>query len=312
MGPLRFSPDDTSIAVGVSRLVRFVNGTRPESAPEVIIWKIRTGEIQKLSGSKEDVCSLAFSPAGTQLAAGTVYGNVVIWNLPSGTQRELSMDFTASPALVAYASGGRSVLAASLNQIKVWNVENWLGRTFFLPWSFEVTSLDVSPTGTAALGGANGELQFWDIDSDSYITSTFVGRAVVIGESISTDNNRMAILTPEGVRVLGSAVPLQTIKSQRITRMRVVNSILKPLSEEEESKLGYLSEDLGEPAKDTAAAQFWKSWRECQVKEFASRATLSWPSWLGGTRNVCMTRWLLNNPDHYLASQLKRTVQSGQ
>ena len=202
MGPLRFSPDNMSIAVAVSRLVRFQNGARPDSAPQVFVWRLSTGEIQKLSTNTEDFCSLAFNPSGTELAAGTVDGAVAVWDLPAGTRHELRMDVAVGPAMVVYASGGHDLLAASYNQMQAWEVENWHTRHLLLPFSFQATSLDASPVGTVVVGGSNGELQFWDMDSDSYITSTFVGRSLVIESAISSDNNRMAVLTQEGVEVL--------------------------------------------------------------------------------------------------------------
>jgi hypothetical protein len=75
--------------------------------------------------------------------------------------------------------------------------------------------------------------------------------------------------------------------------------------------LASLNDNVGEPAIDTPAAQFWKSWRECQVKGSSSREKLWWRTLWDGTTSSCMNRWLSNNPDHYLAIQLKRTLQSG-
>jgi WD40 repeat protein len=180
---LAFSPDGKTLACagawndtsfmpkGAKLNIQGVEVTRKEGYA-VLLWDTASGqEVRRFTGLQAKLKSVAFSPDGKSIAAGSADGRIGLWDAASGKDRlyivahpeHADAEFGASPCVV-FSPDGKALLSASLERtIRIWdaNTAKELGQLQAADGGF--SCLTVSTDGKVlATGSPDGIVMTWD------------------------------------------------------------------------------------------------------------------------------------------------------
>lgn len=163
--------------------------------------------------------SVAFSPDGTMLAAGSYGENIELWNVATrGRIATLGIG-----SVVAFSPDGRTVAAGWGNQkiglIQLWNVEEREWITAFEHGRF-VNSIAISPDGKTLasgswVGGNNNTIELWNLATREHIGT--LGRHAGWITSI--------VFSPDGTTLASAASGDGAIKLWNVTTKRHIASL---------------------------------------------------------------------------------------
>jgi WD40 repeat protein len=156
LGPVSFSPDGKTVAVGISNIVHLLDGATLDSfepprqlaghpgeifalawSPDgkllasgahedrnIRLWEPETGKlVRTLVGQDGWTRSLAFSPDGKILAAGSTDKAIWLWNVDSGDVLETLVGHTDWVGGVAFSPDGKSLASASRDgTVRLWDI----------------------------------------------------------------------------------------------------------------------------------------------------------------------------------------------
>jgi WD40 repeat protein len=133
-----FSPDGKLAATGGGDFSLDLMQPDPGQEDRVIrIWEVATGNLmQTLSGHKECVVAVAFSPDGILLATGDqtigVPGVVKIWDIASGQEKKSLSGHKLGITTVGFSNDGKLLAAGGLDRsIKVWEADEFKPKRAF-------------------------------------------------------------------------------------------------------------------------------------------------------------------------------------
>jgi WD40 repeat protein/serine/threonine protein kinase len=147
-----FSPDRRRLALASS----------PRQTAGVLrVYDVATmQEIRHLSGHRQAVRSLAFSPDGKLLASLGDEGRVKLWNVATGV---LKRSWPAQRSGLAFSRDGRRLAWAVAQGAVIWDLAADKKERTFLGHDGSLTSLAFSPDGLAlATAGRDGVILIWD------------------------------------------------------------------------------------------------------------------------------------------------------
>lgn len=195
LAALSFSPDGHTLATTC-------NGANDDSASAVALWNTADPAHPTLRGQPlavdKTVDSVAFSPDGHTLAAGSKDSDVHLWNVTDpdhpGTLGK-ALTGPANPVLsVAFSPDGHTLAAGSAdNAVYLWNVTDLktitpLGRPLTSP-GVSVTAVAFSPDShTLVAGNGDGAVNLWELPS----TQLVGGGGAVNSVAFSPDGRVMA------------------------------------------------------------------------------------------------------------------------
>lgn len=94
-----------------------------ERENEVHLYDCATGGELRLTGHKDFVSGLAFSPDGLILATGSMDGTIRLWDTASGAQRAMLPGHMQETTDVAFSSDGRTLASISQSEsLKLWHI----------------------------------------------------------------------------------------------------------------------------------------------------------------------------------------------
>ncbi|GCE07884.1 WD40 repeat domain-containing protein [Dictyobacter aurantiacus] len=149
------------------------------------------------------ILSVAFSPDGDLLAAGTASGEIRIWHAASGLPLQTIRGHINWVSSVAFSSDGRALASGSDDQtVRLWEVNSGQCLTILHGHTSEVKSVAFSPDGRALASGSDDQtVHLWEVSSGKCL-------AVLHGH---TSTVRSAAFSPDG-RTLASGSGDQTVR----------------------------------------------------------------------------------------------------
>lgn len=181
-----FSPDNS----------RIVTGNRDRS---VEIWDVKTGAILRLLDGQGEVFSVAYSPDGKLVAAGSgssgsgAPGCVSVWDAETGQRLWTHKGHSERCLSVAFSPDGKLLgSAGNDNTIRLWNPRAGnLERMLETHGVLVVNALAFSPDGkTIACGGNDGNARLWDLKSET-ITRTLTGQGATVQAVAFSPNGKL-------------------------------------------------------------------------------------------------------------------------
>jgi WD40 repeat protein len=156
LGPVAYSPDGKTLAVGISNLIDLRDAeTLAEVEPP-----------RRLAGHAGQVFVLAWSPDSKLLASGSIDDSVVrLWNASDGQQVRQFEGHTDWIRSVVFAPDGKTLASGSFDgTVRLWDVatgkllQTLSGHTGF------ISSVAFAPDGKAlASSSSDGSVRLWDI-----------------------------------------------------------------------------------------------------------------------------------------------------
>jgi WD40 repeat protein len=132
-----------------------------------------------LSGHRNFVESVAFSPNGTTVASGSRDDTIRLWNVATHKQLGAPLNAHAQVVQVAFSPDGRTLASAGEDQtIRFWDLVTHSERGAPITGGGIVHSIAFSPDGTTlASGGEDRTIRFWDVVTGRQLQSPLVGHA---------------------------------------------------------------------------------------------------------------------------------------
>ncbi len=159
---LDFSPDGSYLASGSGR-DKVVPNNMGEN--KTFIWDLTSFEVVKvLTGHKDGVLSVKWSPNGTRLATASDDRTLRLWSFPEGIELKSGKGHTSGALDVDWSPDGSMLMTGSRDyKVKVWNSTT---LEELMSWSDHncVRSVDIHPTEElAATGGVDLTLKVRDL-----------------------------------------------------------------------------------------------------------------------------------------------------
>ena len=186
MFALALSPDDRQLAAGHGSLVTVHNLAEKDKPP-----------LAKLTGHRDAVQSIAWSPDGKRLATGG-FRKVLLWNTADWSSageitdlpgRVTAMTFTADNAALATASNA----PGQAGEIALWNVADLARGLAWQAHDGTVFDLAIAPDGeTLASAGADKLVRFWSLAKGEQVMQIEAHTAPVLSLAYKPDGALLA------------------------------------------------------------------------------------------------------------------------
>jgi WD40 repeat protein len=198
----------------------------------VILWDIATGTEQRRWEMETPMYTVAFSPDGTMLAAGSamgkIDGSVWLWNLASGeleaTLREREGETVWS---VAFSPDAMTLASGNGAGITLWDVTT--GEMEASLAGSPVRSVVFSPDGTLlASGAANGTVSLWDTATNQEQVMPAKHDGIVYALAFSPDGRTLASAGQDGTVRLWDVATGDALATRRVPQTWVTSVAFSP------------------------------------------------------------------------------------
>ena len=155
-GPYSFSPDGKTFAC--------VSGTFENLTPTIYLWDVMTGELrQELSGHRDMISNLSFSPDSKTLASASLDHTIGLWDVMTGERRHTLIGHVNWIHSVSFSPDGQT-LASGSKDIYLWDAESGEFRHELTGHTSLFFNVLFSPDGqTLTSVEGNGTIRLWEV-----------------------------------------------------------------------------------------------------------------------------------------------------
>jgi WD40 repeat protein len=178
----------------------------------VTFWRVSSGRLKRiLPRADAATFALAYNPAGTRLAAASIYSSVRIWDLGGGDPVELTDELKGlaslaiSPDGTLLATGGgeppevlqlpRGKMVASGDEprsVRIWDAVTGHSIRALEGHAGSIYAVAFSPDGTRlASAGADRKIRIWDLATGDVLHAFYGHGAAILGLAFSPDGSRL-------------------------------------------------------------------------------------------------------------------------
>lgn len=243
-----FSPDGASLASGngtylgsTGHLREREDGTpymlqdgTPLPLPNmVILWDVATGaEQRRWGGFKAGIVTVAFSPDGKTLAAGSgtptgpIDDAVRLWRLPTG-ELEATLWERGTVWSIAFSPDGMTLASGNGEAITLWDMTTNQARASLGRGA--IRSVAFSPDGKLlASGYPNGSVRLWDMATNQEHSELDAHDGIVYALTFSPDGTLLASAGQDGNIRLWDVAMEKGIATIRIPQTRMWSVAFSP------------------------------------------------------------------------------------
>ncbi|MCE7947438.1 MAG: WD40 repeat domain-containing protein [Chloroflexi bacterium CFX4] len=179
-----FSPDSTKLAsVSLDRTVG--------------LWDVESGErLETFEGVRSGFYSVAYSPDGKTIAAGTVDQNTIrLWDVETGRAGGILQGHRNFPNTLSFSADGKQLASGSSEQsVRIWDVESGSELRLLDEIKARVNIVAYSPDGSLlAVGGSGGNVLVYETGDYTVVQTLEMERANIGSLSFSPDGETLAV-----------------------------------------------------------------------------------------------------------------------
>jgi WD40 repeat protein len=192
-----FSGDGTTLASGSWDHTVRIWDVATGQVKHVLTWQTQYGKLpaglERASDFVDHVNFVAFSPAGTIVAAACGDAAVRLWRTGDGANVATLSGHTWCVDSVAYAPDGNRLASGSSGVIKIWDPSTGQAVATLEAHDDRVASLAFSPDGTRLVSGSwDRTVKLWDVATGKNLTSVTGDRKHVYTVAVKNDGTSVA------------------------------------------------------------------------------------------------------------------------